>query len=48
MLIMRISFLACFHAISLERSGTEDVGIAHKPPRGTEDVGIAHKPPRGL
>ena len=34
MLIMHIGFLACFHAISLERTcSTEAVGIAHKPPR---------------
>ena len=43
-LIMHIGFFACFHVISLERSrfskiatscpcSTEDVGIAHKPPR---------------
>ena len=43
-LIMHIGFFACFHAISLEPSrfskiyflcpcSTEDVGIAHKPPR---------------
>ena len=38
-LIMHIGFLACFHAISLERS---------RCPCSTEAVGIAHKPPRSL
>ena len=42
MLIMHIGFLACFHAISLERSRFSKIATL------TEAVGIAHKPPRSL
>ena len=47
-LIMHIGFLACFHAISLERSRFSKIAIYFSCPCGTEDVGIAHKPPRSL
>ena len=43
-LIMHIGFLACFHAISLERSRH----VIFLAPCSTEAVGIAHKPPRSL
>ena len=44
-LIMHIGFLACFHAISLERSRFSKIASLTFVP---EDVGIAHKPPRSL
>ena len=47
-LIMHIGFLACFHAISLERSRFSKIVNLIFVPLGTEDVGIAHKPPRSL
>ena len=48
-LIMHIGFLACFHAISLERSRFSKIALFNiSYPCGTEDVGIAHKPPRSL
>ena len=47
-IIMHIGFLACFHAISLERSRFSKIGSHFSCPCGTEDVGIAHKPPRSL
>ena len=47
-LIMQIGFLACFHAISLERSRFRKIASFILCPCGTEDVGIAHKPPRSL
>ena len=45
-LIMHIGFLACFHAISLERSRFSEIARLFFLP--TEAVGIAHKPPRSL
>ena len=42
-LIMHIGFLACFHAISLERSRFSKIAAC-----STEAVGIAHEPPRSL
>ena len=49
-LIMHIGFLACFHAISLERSGFSKIATLRyfSCPCSTESVGIAHKPPRSL
>ena len=47
-LIMHIGFLACFHAISLERSRFSKIASFFSCPCGTKDVGIAHKPPRSL
>ena len=47
-LIMHIGFLACFHAISLERSRFSKIATLFFLPCSTEAVGIAHKPPRSL
>ena len=47
-LIMHIGFLACFHAISLERSRFSEIATLFSCPCSTEAVGIAHKPPRSL
>ena len=47
-LIMHIGFLACFHAISLERSRFSKIATYFSCPCSTEAVGIAHKPPRSL
>ena len=47
-LIMHIGFLACFHAISPERSGFSKIATFISCPCSTEAVGIAHKPPRSL
>ena len=48
-LIMHIGFLACFHAISLERSRFSKIASLYfMPVWHCEDVGIAHKPPRSL
>ena len=47
-LIMDIGFLACFHAISLERSRFSKIGTLIFLPCSTEAVGIAHKPPHSL
>ena len=47
-LIMHIGFLACFHAISPERSGFSKIATLFFCPCSTEAVGIAHKPPRSL
>ena len=47
-LIMHIGFLACFHAISLERSRFSKIATLFSCPCSTEAVGIAHKPPRSL
>ena len=44
-LIMHIGFLACFHAISLERSRFSEIAAFFFFP---EAVGIAHKPLRSL
>ena len=47
-LIMYIGFLACFHAISLERSRFSKIATLFSCPCSTEAVGIAHKPLRSL
>ena len=47
-LIMHIGFLACFHAIYLERSRFSKIATFFPCPCSTEAVGIAHKPPRSL
>ena len=47
-LIIHIGFLACFHAISLERSRFSKIATFLSCPCSTEAVGIAHKPPRSL
>ena len=47
-LIMHIGFLACFHAISPERSRFSKIATLFSCPCSTEAVGIAHKPPRSL
>ena len=44
-LIMHIGFLACFHAISLERSRFSKIATYFSCPCSTEAVGIAHKQP---
>ena len=46
-LIMHIGFLACFHAISLERGRFSEIATFFCS-CSTEAVGIAHKPPRSL
>ena len=43
-----IGFLACFHAISPERSRFSKIATLFSCPCSTEAVGIAHKPPRSL
>ena len=43
-----VGFLACFHAISLERSHFSKIATFFFLPLSTEAVGIAHKPPRSL
>ena len=47
-LIMHIGFLACFHAISLERSLFSEIATLFSYPCSTEAVGIAHKPHHSL
>ena len=47
-LIMHIGFLACFHAISLERSRFSKIATLFSCPCSNESVGIDHKPPRSL
>ena len=47
-LIMHIGFLACFHAISPERSGFSKIATLLSCPCSTEAVGIAHKPPSSM
>ena len=48
-LIMHIDFLACFHAISLERSRFSKIAtLFFKPLYSTEAVGVAHAPHRSL
>ena len=48
MLIMHIGFLACFHAISLERSRFSKIATFFSCTCSTEAVGVAHKPPSSL
>ena len=47
-LIMYIGFLACFHAISLERSRSAKSPLCFSCPCSTEAVDIAHESPRSL
>ena len=45
---MHIGFLACFYAISLQRSRFSKIATLFSCPCSTEAVDIAHKPPRSL
>ena len=45
---MHIGFLACFHAISLERSRFSKIATFFSCTCSTEAVGVAHKPPSSL
>ena len=47
-LIMHIGLLACFYAISPERSGFSKIATLLSCPCSTEAVGIAHKPPSSM
>ena len=47
-LIMHIGIIACFQAISLERSRFSEMATFFSCSCSTEAVDIAHKPPRSL